>query len=130
MKLHKYNAQKTAIIFKGELVSFDSKAESLRAVELQRMEMAGLISELALQPSFELHPAFTTSEGKKIRAIKYVPDFSYYDELGRSIIEDTKGKETAEFKLKMKMFIFRYCSESDIYRISKRFRNSFAITDY
>ena len=124
-KAHKYGAKKTAIIFEGELVTFDSKAESLRAIELQRCQMAGLISELSLQPAFVLQAGFVR-KGKKIREIKFVADFFYIED-GMAIVEDVKGMETPEFKLKAKLFLMRH--ETMTLRVSKRSGTGFLFVD-
>lgn len=98
---HKYGARK--VEFNG--FTFDSRGEAKRYGELLMMERAGVIAELTLQPEFEIHPAFTDREGRHHRAIKYRADFQYLDlEKGCTVVEDFKGVETAEFKLKAKMF--------------------------
>jgi hypothetical protein len=43
------------------------------------------------------------------RAIIYKCDFSYFDnELKKQVVEDVKGFETKEFKLKKKLFEAKY----------------------
>jgi hypothetical protein len=59
------------------------------------------------QPVFELQPAFTGPNGKKHRAINYVADFELTLPDGIHIC-DTKGHLTDIFKLKEKLFLFRY----------------------
>ena len=100
---NKYHAQKETV---NEHV-FDSKKEATRYRKLSWLEQSGYISNLKLQPVFELQPAFTDATGKRHRAITYRADFQY-TENGREIIEDTKGMETAVFKLKKKLFLFKY----------------------
>lgn len=100
---HKYGAKKAAV----DGLVFDSKGEARRYRELKLLEEAGHISDLKLQPHFELQPAFTDSAGKRHRAIHYVGDFAYVED-GREIIEDTKGVATSVFKLKYKLLLFRY----------------------
>ena len=52
---------------------------------------------------------FTNANGKHIRAISYVADFYYYDnKLGCYVVEDTKGFRTDVYKLKKKMFKYKY----------------------
>ena len=52
---------------------------------------------------------FTNANGKHIRAISYVADFYYYDnKLGCYVVEDTKGFRTDVYKLKKKMFEYKY----------------------
>lgn len=100
---HKYNAQKTTI---GD-VTFDSKREAQRYPVLLARAAAGEIHDLQLQPRFELQPAFKDVRGKTVRAIYYVADFQYVEN-GHIIVEDVKGMETAVFKLKRKLFLYRY----------------------
>ena len=126
MKRHKYGAKKTAIIFKGKLVTFDSIAESVRAVELQRLEIAGEIKALSLQPSFTLQQTMKV-RGKTVRSIVYKADFEYLED-GQTIIEDVKGVQTPVFKLKMKLFLTGY--PKLVLRLSKRGRTGFTLTDH
>ncbi len=92
-------------------IKFDSKAEARRYVELKIMEDTGHIKELKLQPKFELQPKYKNSKGQCIRAITYKADFSYietHSEVGKLIVEDVKGVETKEFKLKKKMLEYKF----------------------
>ena len=94
--------------------SFDSKAEARRYQELLLLEAAGQIEDLTLQPVYELQPAFRDAQGRKHRAITYIADFRYIEVIdpqsiqGRTVVEDTKGMRTDVFKLKEKLFRFRY----------------------
>lgn len=99
----KYRNIKTA--FNG--ITFDSRAESDRYVQLLLQEKAGIITGLVCQPSFEIHPAFTDNEGKRHRKICYIGDFQY-TEAGQVVVEDVKGRETEAFKIKAKLFRARY----------------------
>ena len=68
------------------------------------LERAGAISGLEIQEWICLQPPFVSSTGEKIRAISYVADFVYIERsTGQTVVEDTKGFQTAESKLKMKM---------------------------
>lgn len=69
----------------------DSKAEAERWAELRLMERAGLISDLKFHTRHQL-PA----------GIVYEDDASYM-EGGRRVVEDTKGHQTAAFKLKWRL---------------------------
>ncbi len=72
--------------------TFDSKAEAARYKELQIMQRAGAIKSFNIQPSFVL----TTG-------IRYRPDFIVWD--GKTVwVEDVKGIETKDFKMKAKLF--------------------------
>lgn len=84
-------------------IKFDSKAERLRYMELSRLERFEIIQGLVLQPRFTLLEKFE-SNGNKYRAIEYVADFRYFEN-GNDIVEDVKGKETPEYKIKRKLFL-------------------------
>ena len=99
----KYNNKKTTI----DGIKFDSKGEARRYEELKLLERAGAISELELQPKFELQPTFRKN-GKTHRAITYTADFKYIDDKGKTIIEDFKGFENQVFINKKKMFEYKY----------------------
>lgn len=100
--MSKYHNQK--IIIDG--IKFDSKAEGRRYQELKLLQRAGEIEDLQLQPKFLLQPSFKKN-GKTYRKIEYIADFDYY--VGNKlIVEDVKGMETEVFKLKKKMFDYKY----------------------
>ena len=99
---HKYNARKTTI----DGITFDSKAEAARYQDLRLLEQSGYISELVLQPIFELQPGFE-HDGKRERPITYIADFRYEQD-GKVIVEDVKGMRTREFNLKRKLFLYTY----------------------
>lgn len=90
--------------YKG--ISFDSKKECEYYIYLENLEAQGAISELKRQVRFELQPSFKHN-GKTIRAITYVADFTYYDQDGKYHIVDTKGVKTDVYLLKKKMMQFK-----------------------
>lgn len=100
----KYHNKK--VIIDG--IKFDSIKESKRYRELKILERAGLIRELKLQPAFTLIPSFKKN-GKTYRKASYIADFQYYD-VGKkqTVIEDTKGYKTEVYKLKKKLFEYKY----------------------
>ena len=100
--MNKYRNKKTQI----DMYVFDSIAESKRYKELALLQRAGKISELELQPKFLLQESFRKN-GKTYRKIEYIADFQY-EENGKIIVEDVKGKETEVFKLKRKLFEKKY----------------------
>ena len=105
--MNKYHNKK--VIYNG--ITFDSIKEKNRYIELKLLERAGLIKDLKLQYEFELQPAFTLNK-KKIRKISYIADFYYFDnKLNDYVVEDTKGMRTEVYKLKKKMFKYRYKKE-------------------
>lgn len=94
----KYGAKK--VVLDG--ITFDSKKEAKRYSELKLLERAGKIRDLRLQVKFQLIPAqydkvwdekkHCYKKGKCIeRECNYVADFTYYDESGAFVVEDTKS---------------------------------------
>lgn len=61
----------------GKTVTFDSRKEARRYDALMALLAAGAIRDLKLQPEFTLQEAYTTTEGVRVRAIRYQGDFSY-----------------------------------------------------
>jgi hypothetical protein len=85
---------------------FDSHAEAGRYAELRILQQGGEIARLEVHPRFELQTAFVINGGK-VRPIYYEADFEYF--IGQKhIVEDVKGMQTDVFKLKRKMFEYRY----------------------
>jgi len=106
VKRHKFNVGKR----EGRTVdgiTFDSKAEAVRYRNLRTLEAAGDISDLELQPSYQLQPGFKR-DGVRERAINYRADFRYRDKHGQVIVEDVKGQRTAVYKLKRKLLLYHY----------------------
>jgi hypothetical protein len=69
-----------------------------------------------LQPSFELQPKFKGHDGKTVRGIFYKADFMFGPPRSapedpicdEHIVIDAKGMKDAVFKMKAKMFEYRY----------------------
>lgn len=100
----KYHNKKTVI----DGIPFDSKKEAQRYAELRLLERAGEITNLQLQPSFELYEGFRKNS-KAYRPIHYLADFMYWDnKLKRTVVEDVKGVKTEVFRIKQKMFEAKY----------------------
>lgn len=74
-------------------IVFDSKAEAKRYAELKVMQRAQEIRWFSRQPSFLL-------PGE----IRYRPDFIVCGADGALWVEDVKGYETPEFKLKRRLW--------------------------
>lgn len=101
-KKSKYGNVKTEV----NGIKFDSQKEARRYQTLMLAQKSGLIRDLRLQHEFTLQEAYTTCTGKRIRAIKYRADFTYYMVDGDSmVIEDvkSKGTKTKEYELKKKL---------------------------
>lgn len=100
----KYHNKKT--IVNG--INFDSKKEAKRFNELKILEKANEITELRTQVKFELQPSFKKG-GKTYRKIEYIVDFTYFDnKLNKYRVEDAKGYRTEVYKLKKKLFEYKY----------------------
>lgn len=90
-KPSKYRNQKTAV----DGIPFDSKKEAARYQELKIMERAGIITELELQPEYDL-----SVNHKPV--CKYRADFAYILG-GVRIVEDVKGMKTDVYRIKNKL---------------------------
>lgn len=100
----KYKAKKTEV----DGIKFMSEAEANRYVDLKRLQRAGHIKHLSLQPRFMLQEGFVNVHtGKKERMIEYVADFMYLEN-NVIIVEDCKGFKTSDYKIKRKLFIHQY----------------------
>ena len=77
-------------------VWFDSKREAAHYQELKMLARSGVISELELQPVFQL-----IVNGMKV--CTYIADFRYKDRDGHMCVEDSKGVRTPVYKLKVKL---------------------------
>lgn len=87
----------------------DSKKEFRRKRELTLLQAAGEIKNLEEQKSFVLQEGFQAQSGKKLRPITYIVDFYYFDCAKNCwVAEDVKGFKTDVYKIKAKLFQFRY----------------------
>lgn len=120
---NKYKAIKTVV----DGVTFDSRKEGRRYRELRLLEQAGVIEDLCLQPHFLLQEAYVKN-GKSVRKIEYIADFSYYDlEKKKFVVEDVKGLKTDVYRLKKKIFEYKY-PDLEISEIWKMLRNVNVLT--
>ena len=103
----------------GASVRFDSRKEARRYDELMAMLRAGKIRDLKLQQQFTLQEAYTTTEGVRVRAIRYQADFTYQkpqfvDRDGEWIwglvVEDVKSRatKTRAYAMKKKLMQERF----------------------
>lgn len=89
----KYRAKPTTV----DGIRFASAAEARRYGVLKLLESAGEISELELQPRFDLYV-------NGIKVAVYVGDFSFR-ERGTFTVEDVKGVLTPVYRLKAKLML-------------------------
>jgi hypothetical protein len=109
-KKNKYNNKKITI----NGITDDSKKEYDRHCILKTLEKSGKIREL------KFHETSMNIILQKTPQIKYEPDFCYYEN-NIYIIEDVKGYQTKEFKLKKKLIINKLNNNEivGIFRLTK-----------
>ena len=79
-KVNKYrNTPTTRATPSGAVLRFDSQKEARRYDLLIERERRGEIRDLRLQVDFTLQEAYTDTEGRRVRAIRYRADFTYYE---------------------------------------------------
>ena len=77
-KTSKYhNSPTERVTPSGAVLHFDSQKEARRYDHLAALEQAGQIRDLRLQVDFTLQEAYTDTEGRRVRAIRYRADFTY-----------------------------------------------------
>lgn len=101
---NKYNAKKVTV----DGIQFDSQDESNFYLHLKELKRKGKLKDFELQPEYELLPKFVNAKGKTILPIKYKADFLLFHNDGTTEVVDVKGFETADFKLKKKLFEYKY----------------------
>ncbi|MBO7735494.1 MAG: DUF1064 domain-containing protein [Methanobrevibacter sp.] len=102
-KSSKYHAKKVNV----DGVVYDSKKEANRGAILEQQAKFGIITGLERQVEFLLQPEYVNNQGKKIRPITYKADF-VYQKAGQKYVEDVKGFKTPEYRLKKKLFEYKY----------------------
>lgn len=89
-------------------IKFDSVREMRHYQLLEYRQKIGEIKELKLQVPYELIPKYKMND-KTIRKTTYVADFVYYDNKDKKThIIDVKGFKTQTYKLKKKLFEYKY----------------------
>lgn len=109
-------------------INFDSKMEAEYYLYLLELQARGEVKDIELQPKYLLQPAFKKN-GKSIRKIEYIPDFkvTYID--GSTDVIDVKGMETSDFKLKKKMFQYKYPEDLKLMTHSKKWAGGWVELD-
>ena len=103
--MNKYNARKVTI----DGITFDSQSEGRYYQHLLGLMESGVVESFEMQKPYTLLDKFPHPKtGKTIRAIKYVPDFEVIYTDGRVEVVDVKGMRTDVFRMKCKLFMFRY----------------------
>lgn len=122
VKTGKYRNLRTKV----DGITYDSQKEARRFIELKHLLKAGTIRNLKLPPQFTLQESYLTPEGERVRAVRYVADFSYeaavhtaaQDGKGNLkpmtywnlVVEDVKSWETRtdQYKIKRKLMLERF----------------------
>ena len=76
-----------------------------RYLELVIMQLAGSITDLKTQVEYVLCPSVVI-DGLKRPAIRYIADFVYTDDSGKTVVEDCKGMLTPVYKLKRHLMMY------------------------
>lgn len=100
MAVNKYRAKPTTV----DGIRFDSGAEARRYAQLKLLARAGIVTDLELQPRFELR-------GTKGGLIGHFKADFRYRERGAVVIEDVKSPATARntaYRLRVKLFLENY----------------------
>ncbi|HWQ64827.1 MAG TPA: DUF1064 domain-containing protein [Methanospirillum sp.] len=105
----KYHNIKTIV----DDITFDSKKEARRYLDLKLLQRAGEVVSYFRQPEFVIINKHRNPwTGKMERENKYRGDFAVkYKGMNHWVIEDVKGGDatkTKDFLLKRKLFIIRY----------------------
>jgi hypothetical protein len=91
-------------------IKFASPGEAERYLELCIMKLKGEVQLFELQYVFEIQPRFKKN-GVNFREIRYIADFKIWYSPVNISVEDVKGwggYTTPEFKLKRKLFEYKY----------------------
>lgn len=111
-KVNKYrNTPTTRVTPSGAVLRFDSQKEARRYDFLIERERRGEIRDLRLQVDFTLQEAYTDTEGRRVRAIRYRADFTYHEGAqGVQVVEDVKSRatRTREYAMKKKLLKDRF----------------------
>ena len=94
---NKYGAVRTEV----DGVVFASRAEARHYDRLKILERAGEITDLELQPRFDLHV-------NGVNVGFYKADFRFVDRDGQTVVQDVKGVKTPVYRLKKKMLKAEY----------------------
>ena len=115
------NTPTTRVTASGNILHFDSMKEARRYDYLIERERRGEIRDLRLQVDFTLQEAYTDTEGRRVRAIRYRADFAYKErseeaeitaestgwpcESWHYVVEDAKSRatKTQKYAIKKKM---------------------------
>jgi hypothetical protein len=93
-------------------IRFASKLEANRYLQLKMMKAGGLITDFIIQQTYYL-------EVNGLHICRYIADFVITWADGRVTIEDTKGVETPEFKIKKKLMLAIHGIEIELVKLQQ-----------
>lgn len=95
-----------------DIKEFDSEMEFKRFLFLKKRLENGEIRELKDHFNFQLLPTCVSADGVEHEELLYEADFFYYDVVaGRYIVEDVKGFMEDVFRVKWKLFDYKFLSK-------------------
>lgn len=98
------------VVYDGH--NFDSKAEAQYYIDLTEQKKKGEIADFRMQVPYILQDGYPCpATGRKIRPITYIADFVVTLSDGNEAVRDVKGSKgfmTEVFKIKKKLFEYRY----------------------
>ena len=104
--INKYHNKE--IIIDG--IKFDSKKEGNYYLKLKMLQKAGKIRDLKIHFPFVLIETFKLND-KTYRKMKYISDFTYYDDKDKLHVVDVKSEATRKdktYQLKKKLLAWKY----------------------
>ena len=102
--MNKYGNKKTMV----DGFEFDSKLEAKRYNELKMLLKSGVITDLTLQKVFLLQDGFSYASKKRTTYNICLRFFITKIKKGNEIVEDAKGFKTDVYKIKRKLFLYKY----------------------
>ena len=119
-------------------ITFDSQTEAEYYLYLKQLQADGHIINFTMQDEWILQDKYLIADGQRIdgsnpdfkryqkanpgctvQAIKYISDFKVYYTDGSIQVIDVKGQKTVDFKIKEKMFNYRYPEYNKLYCVVK-----------
>ena len=119
-------------------ITFDSQTEAEYYLYLKQLQADGHIINFTMQDEWILQDKYLIADGQRIdgsdpdfkkyqkanpgctvQAIKYISDFKVYHSDGSIQVIDVKGQKTVDFKIKEKMFNYRYPEYNKLYCVVK-----------
>lgn len=119
-------------------ITFDSQTEAEYYLYLKQLQADGHIINFTMQDEWILQEKYLIANGQRIdgdnpdfkkyqkaypgctiQPIKYISDFKVYHVDGSIQVIDVKGQKTVDFKIKEKMFNYKYPEYNKLYCVVK-----------